>query len=182
MIGQVRAYAGAVGDHGDAVLAQVLGGTDAGQDHLRLGAGDVLGAPAAVPDADRAAALDHDAGGKRVRLHGQIRPVLGRVEVGVSRRPAPALLLGHLVETDAVLVLPVEVGIGEGPRVDGRLDERRGRGRLELRINDRQRARSAVIGRRAPGVLLGSYEVRKYVVVTPAVAAILVPPGVVVEL
>ena len=93
------------------------------QDDLGLGPGQVLGAPVQVPHADRAAALDHDGRGQRVGLHGQVRPVLGRVQVGVRRRPAPAVLLGDLVEADAVLVRAVEVRVGDRASVHRRFDE-----------------------------------------------------------
>src|SRR6185437_13855103 len=58
----------------------------------------------------------------------------------------------------------------------------RRRGRLEFRVDDRQRPRSAVIRRWTTGVMFCPDEIREDVVVTPAVTAVLVAPGVVIEL
>jgi len=120
VVDQVRAHGGHVGDHVDAVLAQVVGGPDSGQheqlrrsdgaggqDDLGPGARRLIPAAGPVGHAGGAAALDDQPGDERV---GDDREVLrpgGQVCVGDSA-PLP-VSLGDLVEADAVLLRPVEV-------------------------------------------------------------------------
>ena len=146
MVGQVGAYPRAVRDHPDVVIAQVVGRADAGQhqqlravdgaaaqDDLGIRPGDVLSAALQIAHPDRVPALDEHRGGERIGLDRQIRPVLGRMQVGVRRRAAPAVLLGDLIEADPVLVRAVEVLVSRAAGVDRGLDEGRRGGRAEFR-------------------------------------------------
>src|SRR6185437_13443048 len=157
VVGQVGAHAGAVGHHRDVVLAQVVGGPDAGQhqqlraadgpagqDDLRVGHGELLGAPVQVANADGPAALDLDRGGQCVGEDGQVGPGRGRVQVGVGRRPAPAAALGDLVIADAVLPGAVEVVVGGLPAGLGGGHERAGLAGLVAQVLDAERAHGAV--------------------------------------
>ena len=194
VIGQVPAHAGAVGEHRDVVLAQVRGRADTGQhqqlraadgasreDHLGVGPGRLLDAAAQVADAGRPAALDVDAGHQGVGLHGEIRPADGRVQVGVGRRPAPPAPLSHLVVPDAILAGAVEVVVAGLAAVLRGADEGAGQVALVAQILHAQRSGRPVVGRRAPGVALGPQEVGQQVGIAPALAAVVVPPGVVVD-
>ena len=193
VVGQVRAHAGAVHDHADADVAQVVGGADAGQheqlraadgagtqDDLALDIGGLLHATLQVPHPRSPAAVHHNPGGARVGLDLKVGPRHGRAEVGVRGGAAAAAGLGHLVEAASVLLRAVEVVVGGQPALLGGGDPRLGHRRLEAEVGHGQRPGPAVVGIGASGVALGPAEVRHQVRVTPAAAAVLVPPGVVV--
>ena len=81
-----------------------------GEDHLAAGANlpDLLALP--VFDADRALALEQDAGGVRVGLDAQIGARCHEgVDVAARRAPALAVLLRHLIDAEAFLLLGVEI-------------------------------------------------------------------------
>ena len=116
------ADAGQVVDDLDADLAQVGRGADAGQhqqlgrvdgatgqDHLGVGVDRRVLVAGPVGDADRASAVDDHPLDEGAGAHGEVRPILGRLEVGLGHRPAATLLAGHLVEPGALLVGAVEV-------------------------------------------------------------------------
>ena len=193
VIGQVRAHAGAVHDHADTDLAQVVGGPDAGQheqlraadgagaqDDLALDVGGLLDAALQVPHPGGPAALHHDLGDARVGLDLKVGPRHGRAQVGVRGGAPAAILLGHLVEAAPVLLRAVEVVVGGQPALLGGGDPRLGHRRLEGQVGHGQRPGPAVVGIGTAGVALGPAEVRHQVGVAPAAAAVLVPPGVVV--
>jgi hypothetical protein len=103
VVAQVGADARAVGDHVDAHLAEVTGGTDAGeheqlrtvhrpacQQDLPVGPGRLVGAAAQVVHHAGAAVLDLDPGDQGVGLDGEVRPVHGRAEVPVRGGTAAA--------------------------------------------------------------------------------------------
>ncbi len=184
---------GQVGDHVDALLAQVVGRADAGEhqqlgradrarreDHLGLGPGGLVAALAPVGDPGRPAALDQHPGHQGVGDDGEVLRPGGQVAVG--RAAAPAVPLGDLVVADPVLLGAVEVVVGDRAAADGRLDEVPGVLGLVPQVLDRERPADAVIGALAATVVLGPAEVRQQLPVPPARAAVVIAPAVVVGL
>ena len=119
---QVGADALHVGDDVDAVLTQQIGRADAGQlqqlrrveraareDHLGVRARRVRRAVLAVFDADRAAPLEQDARGQRIRHHREIAALARGREIAARGRPAPALARGELEIAGAFLARAVEI-------------------------------------------------------------------------
>jgi hypothetical protein len=133
---QVGADAGHVGDHRDAVLAQVVGGAQPGQhqqlrrvdrarreDHLaRL---DPLGVvPAAAQlHADGAALLDQHAFDQRMRAHVQVFALTRGLQERRRAGAARAVALGHLVQPEAGLLLAVEVVVAREAGALGGIDQ-----------------------------------------------------------
>ncbi len=134
-----------------------------------------------VANADRLAVLDDHAGDQGIGLDGEICTAGRGMKVGVGRRPPAASLLGHLVVPDAILAGAVEVVVLRQAGSLRRGDERPGQAALGLQVLDAERPGSAMVGGRAAGVGLGAQEIRQQVGITPALAAVVVPPGVVVE-
>jgi hypothetical protein len=194
VIDQVGAHRRHVGDHVDAVLAQVVGGADAGQheqlgraegargeDHLGAGPDGLLNAVGAIGHPGRPAALDDQAAGERVGDDLEVGRLGG--QVGVVNALPTAVDLGHLVEADAFLLGSVEVIVRLGAAPDGRHDELLGLRGFMAQVGDLEGAAGAVVWARAlfrADVVLGAQEVRQQFLVTPARAAVLVAPGVVV--
>ena len=126
---QALPHAGQVDGDGDAVLAQLRGRADAGQQqqlravhraagqhHLPLGPDGHLVAAVPVDHAGGPAPVDHDPGDRRVGQHGQVGPAQRRPQVRVRGRPAPPAALGDLVAAGAVLAGAVEVVVGRQAR------------------------------------------------------------------
>ena len=194
VVGQVGAHPGAVRHHPDALLDELLGRADAGQqqqmraadrarrqDDLPVGPGHLLHAAAQITNTGRAAASTMipvtSASVCTVRLGRRSR----RAEVGVRRRPAPSITLGDLVEAGAVLGRPVEVLVGGQPALPGGGHEGPGQRGLVLEVLHAERPGDAVVGGRAAGIVLRAEEIGNYVRVSPSGAAVVVTPGVVVE-
>ena len=173
MVLQPLADAGEVGDHVDAVLAQVGGRPDAGEhqqvravhraaaeQHLARGGRRDLAATAPIGDAGGALALDDDAGGERAGLHVEVVPVARRLEVRLVDRPAAALVAGHLVAAGALLLGAVEVVGRLQPGADRALHPQVGELVGVAAVLDVQRSVLAVVRRSEAGVALRADEVR----------------------
>ena len=122
---QVGADAGPVGDDVDAVLAQLRGRPDAGQQQeLRRadragGENDFAAAARAArravlppAHAGRALAVEDDAFGETAGFEPQIGAMQHRLEKGARRRDTAAALLVDVKGADAFVVAAVEVGNG----------------------------------------------------------------------
>ena len=192
VVDQVGAYRRHVGDHVDAVLAQVVRRPDAGQheqlrrpdrargqDHLGLGPRRLLPARGAEGHPGRAAALDDQAGDEGVGDNRQVLRTAGQVGVGGA---APlAVPLSDLVEANAVLLRAVEVVVGQRAAPGRRLDEVLRVRRAVPQVLHRQRPARPVVRPRAARVVLRAQEIGQQFLVAPSGAAVLVPPGVVVQ-
>ena len=124
-----------------------------------------------VAHADRAAAFEHQARGQRLGRDAQVAPALRRLEVGLGRAAAPALVRGELVVAGACLLGAVEVvGALHAQRADLLRAFDEGLDQLVLRadVRDLERAVRAVEGVRAALVAFGPDEVGQHVVVAPA--------------
>ena len=122
-----------------------------------------------VFDADRALALEQDAGGLRIGLDPQIGACRHEgMNVAARRTPALAVLLGYLIDSEAFLLGGVEVvadaelGLARGLQIH--LPHRI----VGLQSGDMQRAAFAVILAVELGVVFRSLEVGQYVVIGPA--------------
>ena len=81
--------------------------------------------PCAVFDTDRALALEQDAGGVRVGLDAQIGAVAHmRMDIGARRAAAFAVLLRHLVDAEAFMLVGIEILAQAKLRFLRRLQER----------------------------------------------------------
>ena len=123
-------------------------------------------------DARRAGAVPQHARDMQVGLHRQVRTVDHRVQEADGRRVALAVLLGHLVEADAVLLRPVEVLVGAQPRGLRRLHERLGGHRARTGVGHPQRTAHAVQRILPALVVLALLEVGQDRLRRPALAAL----------
>ena len=189
---QVLADPRHVGHHRDARRAQLVGRahpreeeqvrrTDrpGAEQHLALGAGQVLLAALPVAHSHGAAALDDDGRDERVGLHREVTPrSRGREEA--DRRAAPLSAAdGGLVQPHAFLLGAVEIAVlARTERLGRRLHEHLAHG-VHLDVAHVQRSAGAVVFAGAARVVLGALEVRENVGEAPAGVA-RVAPGVVV--
>ena len=151
-----------------------------GQDHLAPTTGFVRLAVLRVGHADRALALEDHPRCQRFRLHAQIAPRPRGIEEGARRRPAPPILLRHLVVAEAFLPAVVVVGV---------LRKTLGRRGVDHRVEDLvpfdhvgnvqwSAASARVVA--AAFEMFRFLEIRQHRVIRPAAIAEL-RPGVVVE-
>ena len=172
---QVGADVGHVGDHRDAVPAQMVGRAEPGQhqqlrrvdrargeDHL---AGlDPLGiVPAATQShADGAALLDQHALDQRMRAHVQVvAPTRGLQErrcAGTAR----AVALGHLVQPEAGLLFAVEVAVAREAGAPGRVDQGFRQHVVMTQVGDAERTTRAVQRAGTACVVLAAQEPRQH--------------------
>ncbi len=179
---QVATDGGCVEDDVDAVLAQVLRRTDAGQHHqlrgvdraaaqhdLRLGPRGLDGAAREVLDTHGPGAVHQHPGRQGTGTDREVRPAadLG-AEVGLGGRPATAAVAGDLVATRTHLRLAVEVVVGREPALPRRLQPGQGALVGVATVLDVQRPVGAVEGVGTAGVALAPHEVGQHVGVGPA--------------
>jgi hypothetical protein len=86
----------------------------AAKDHLTRGLGNLFAPVAAVAQAGRALAVEHDTGYLRVRNDCEVRPVHHGMQIGSSRRaafavPVAAPELGDLIKTSPLLLWSIEI-------------------------------------------------------------------------
>ena len=184
---QVLADAGHVADHRDAELAQEIGRAEPGKlQQLRravnaAGDDDLAARPCGlrparrmVFDADRAAALEQDAGGVRIGRDGQVLTAARLAEIGPRRAPAPPVGGRRLVVADTLLPGAVEVGVGRDAGLDRGGDHRVAERRAH-RVRDVQRPADAVEIVGAALLVLRLLEERQHRIPVPAFAAALTP-------
>jgi hypothetical protein len=134
----------------------------------------------AIAHADAALALDDQAAALRIGLDLQVGSSTRRVEESARRRPAPAVLLRHLVVAEALLVAVVVV---DGARIalgDAGVDEGVEDLVLLVHVGDVELAALAAAVVAAALEMLGLLEVRQHRLVGPPAIAEL-RPGIVVE-
>src|SRR6266403_71597 len=140
-----------------------------GKDHFAAGADlpDILAL--AVLDADRALALEQDAGGLRLGLDAQIRARCHEwMDVAACRAPALAVVLGDLVGAEAFLLLGVEVFANPELRLARGLQIDLPHRIVGAQPGDMERAALAVILAVEFGIIFGAFEVGQHVGVGPA--------------
>src|SRR5258708_9061184 len=182
MILQVVSDAGQMMRGCDAVLRQRGAVPDAGtpqkwralkrsggKDHVAAGANLFCLLALAVLDADRALALEQDAGGVRLGLDAQIRARCHeRVDVAACRAPAFAVLLGDLIGAEAFLLLGVEVFANPELRLARGLQVDLPHRIVGAQPGDMERAALAVILAVEFGIILRTLEVAQHAGVGPA--------------
>ena len=147
------------------------------QDDLLAGADLMHGSAALVGDAGRRPAGEGDAMDQRFRDQRQVRPAERRLEIGVGRRPAHAVLDGHVHRPEALLLEAVVILGLQIAGLDTGLDE----GAVErvephvVAVVGRQRpvAAPVVVVAGAPG--LGAAEIGQAIAVAPVGGAALLP-------
>ena len=181
MVGEIRAHRRQVEPDVEPVLAQVRGRADARQHqqlrrvvragaehHLALGAQRLRDAVAHDLGPDRAVALEQQPGHGRTGHEREVRARERRMQVGDRGRAAHPVSLRELVEADAVLPAPVEVGVRGQAGLDRRLDPGARELVIRARVGDAQRPARAVQRVCAALVVLGALEVRQHLVPAPA--------------
>ncbi len=181
MILQVAADLGQVGDHRDAVFAQVIGWPESGQhqqlrrvdraagdDHL---AGvDALGVmPAAAQlHADRAAAIEQHAFDQGVRVYLQIPALAYRFQIGHCSRAARAVALGDLVQAEAGLPWAVEIVAAIKARAGSGVNKRRRQHVVMAQIGHAEWTADPVQCAGATTVVFAAQEPRQHLLPRPA--------------
>ena len=135
-----------------------------GDDHLAPRA-DLLELLAlAVFDADRALALEQDAGRMRHGLDAQIGAAAHmRMDVGARRAPAFAVLLRHLVDAEALVLLGIEILAQSKLRFLRRLQKNLLHRIVGAQPVDRERSALAVILAAEIGIVFRALEVGQHV-------------------
>ncbi len=194
MVLQVRADAGRVVDHVDAVPAKHRRRADTGQ-HEQLRRVDRTAAeqhfacdglvPGAssphVRDAAGAPALEGDSAGLRAGAHHEVASPQRGAQVGRRARAARAALLRDLVEPRAFLHRTVEIIVAWNAGLRGGVDEDM-RERIDVaKVGDMQRAVAAVQRVGAPRIRFAAPEVGQHARPVPAFGAaggpVVVVPG-----
>ena len=117
-----------------------------------------------VFDADRALAFEQDAGGMRAGLDAQIGAAAHmRMDVGARRTPAFAVLLRHLIDAEAFMLLGIEVLADPELALARALQEDLLHRIVGAQFVDGQRAALAVILAVEIGVVLGALEIGQHV-------------------
>src|SRR5215470_5589964 len=106
----------------DTHLVQMVTRSDAGDDHLALGPGDLHATRRAELDANSAAVLDDDSRRMRVRLDHQVPATSSRFQIGGRGAPSAPLADRCLIVSGAFLRRAVEVAIARNAGLDGRFE------------------------------------------------------------
>ena len=182
LILQVLSDAGQMMRGCDAVLAQRGAVADAGKhqelralkraggkDHFAAGANLFCLLALAVFDADRALALEQDAGGLRLGLDPQIRAGCHEgMDVAACRAPALAVVLRDLVGAEAFLLLGVEILADAELRLARGLQVNVTHRIIGAQPGDMERAALAVILAVEFGIILRTLEIGQHVGIGPA--------------
>ena len=133
-------------------------------------------------DADRASAIEQHALHLRAGAQREVRPPPHRIEVGVRRAHAPAVLLRDLVVADTVLARAVVVRVARVAAFNARGDERVDQFVALAHVGDVERAVAAAQQVRAAREALSLPEVGQHLVPRPAAVAAPLPTVVVERL
>ena len=155
----------------DARQHQQLRGLEraGGDDHLAPRADLLQLLALAVFDADRALALEQDAGGVRAGLDAQIGAAAHmRMEIGARRAPAFAVLLRQLIDAEAFVVLGIEVVADPELALARALQKDLLHRIVGAQFVDGERAALAVILAVEIGVVFRAFEIGQHVGIRPA--------------
>ena len=128
-----------------------------------------------VAHPDGAFAFEHDLRRPGMGDDAKIRSLHRRLQIGVGRRPAHAVLDRHVEAAEAFREFAVEIGAHGIARLPAGLDEGVVQRIAPRAAPRRQRAVGAAIGVGARAPALRALEIRQHVAIRPTARALLLP-------